>query len=125
MSEVPVLRPINGQDACREGKPAFLTIDKIKLHYVVHYMLRGAWSSIVPEEADESRIEAYKCNICQRRFKNNFEKKEFPARGSVICHLATDHGLLLEAMRNDDEVDMQSVSVFLIGRADSIMLMYV
>ena len=111
LSEIPVSRPINGQDACSPGIPAFLTIDKLKLHYVVHYMLRGTWSSIVPEEQDEGRIEFYQCNICQRRFKNYLTKKEFPARGSVICHLATDHGHLLDAMRNDNKVDMQSVSM--------------
>ena len=103
-------RPINGQDACKPGKPAFLPVDKLKLHYVVHYMLRGTWSEIVPEEEDESRIEAYKCNICQKRFKNNYEKKEFPARGSIICHIATDHGRLIDAMKKDDKVDMSEVS---------------
>ena len=113
LSEVPVSRPINGQDTCTPNKPAFLPIEKLKLHYVVHYMLRGTWSNIVPEEADEGRIEAYRCNICQKRFKNNFEKKEFPARGSVICHIATDHGRLIDAMKNDDEIDMQSVSITL------------
>ena len=54
------------------------------------------------------------------KVQKQLREKEFPARGSVICHLATDHAFLLEAMRNDDEVDMQSVSVFLIGRADSL-----
>ena len=42
--------------------------------------------------------------------KNYYEKKEFPARGSVICHIATDHGRLTDAMKNDDKVNMQSVS---------------
>ena len=73
-------------------------------------MLRGTWSEIVPEEEDESRIEAYKCNICQKRFKNNYEKKEFPARGSIICHIATNHGRLIDAMKKDDKVDMSEVS---------------
>ena len=77
LSEIPVSRPINGQDACKPGKPAFLPVEKLKLHYVVHYMLRGTWSDVVPEEEDESRIEAYKCNLCQKRFKNSYEKKEF------------------------------------------------
>ena len=104
-------RPINGQDACSPDKPANLTLEKLKLHYVVHYMLRGTWSDIVPEEVDEGRVEAYKCNICQKKFKNNYEKKEFPARGSVICHIATDHGRLIEAMKKDSEIDMQSVRV--------------
>merc|ERR1712061_154347 len=36
------------------------------------------------------------------------DKKEFPARGSVICHIATDHGRLIEAMKKDSEIDMQS-----------------
>ena len=74
-------------------------------------MLRGTWSDIVPEEVDEGRVEAYKCNICQKKFKNNYDKKEFPARGSVICHIATDHGRLIEAMKNDSEIDMQSVRI--------------
>ena len=104
-------RPINGQDACSPDKPANLTLEKLKLHYVVHYMLRGTWSDIVPEEVDEGRIEAYKCNICQKKFKNNYDKKEFPARGSVICHIATDHGRLIEAMKKDTEINMQSVRV--------------
>ena len=106
-------RPINGQDACSPDKPANLTLEKLKLHYVVHYMLRGTWSDIVPEEVDEGKIEAYQCNICQKKFKNNYEKKEFPARGSVICHIATDHGRLIEAMKKDSEIDMQSVRVLL------------
>ena len=109
LSRIPVSRPINGQDACSPDKPANLTLEKLKLHYVVHYMLRGTWSDIVPEEVDEGRVEAYKCNICQKKFKNNYEKKEFPARGSVICHIATDHGRLIEAMKKDSEIDMQSV----------------
>jgi hypothetical protein len=111
LSEVPISRPINGQDKCSPGNPAFLPIEKLKLHYVAHYMLRGTWSDIVPEEVDEGRVEAYKCNICQKRFKNYYEKKEFPARGSVICHIATDHGRLTDAMKNDDKVNMQSVSL--------------
>ena len=72
-------------------------------------MLRGTWTEIVREEPDEGRIEAYKCNICKKRFKNNYQKKEFTARGSIICHIATDHGRLMEAMKNDDKVDMKSV----------------
>ena len=107
---MPLSRPINGQDKCIPGNPAFLPIEKLKLHYVAHYMLRGTWSDIVPEEVDEGRVEAYKCNICQKRFKNYYEKKEFPARGSVICHIATDHGKLTDAMKNDEKVNMQSVS---------------
>ena len=109
LSEVPVSRPIIGQDACTPGKPALLPIEKLKLHYVVHYMLRGTWSDIVPEEQDESRVEAYKCNLCQKKFKNNYEKKEFPARGSIICHIATEHGRLMEALKNDQKVDMSEV----------------
>lgn len=106
LSEIPISRPIIGQEACKPGKPALLPIEKLKLHYVVHYMLRGTWSDIVPEEQDESRVEAYKCNLCQKKFKNNYEKKEFPARGSIICHIATEHGRLIEALTNDEKVDM-------------------
>ena len=111
MSEIPVNKPIAGQDTCSPGKPAFLTIEKLQLHYVVHYLLRGTWNSIVREDADECRIECYQCNICKKRFRNNLEKKEYPARGSVLCHLAKDHGHLLQAMEEDIYVDMQSVSV--------------
>ena len=35
------------------------------------------------------------------------------ARGSFICHLATEHGKLLDVMRNDKEVDMTEVIDFL------------
>ena len=33
----------------------------------------------------------------------------FLGRGSVLCHLATDHGLLLEVMRNEKDVDLSHV----------------
>merc|ERR1712156_1307015 len=65
---------------------------------------------IIPEEDqnDLGRIEHYQCNLCQRRFRNNHDKKEYPGRGSMLCHVATEHGKLLDAMRNDDKVQMQS-----------------
>ena len=54
-------------------------MDKIKLHYVVHYINRGLWDHIVPEEGDrEGKIDQYQCNACDRRFKNFLEKQEYP-----------------------------------------------
>lgn len=83
-------------------------MDKVKLHYVVHYIYRGTWDHIVPEEGDkEGKIDSYVCNACSnKRFKNYLEKKEYPGRGSALCHIATDHGRLLHAMLNDPNVDM-------------------
>ena len=83
-------------------------MDKVKLHYVVHYIYRGIWDDIVPEEGDrEGKIDSYVCNACNnKRFKNYLEKQEYPGRGSALCHIATDHGRLLSAMLNDKEVDM-------------------
>lgn len=109
LADVPIKKEISGQDMCRPGRPARLALDKVKLHYVVHYMFRGTWDHIIPEEDqnDLGRIEHYACNLCQRRFRNNHEKKEYPGRGSMLCHVATEHGKLLEAMRNDDKVSMQ------------------
>lgn len=45
--------------------------------------------------------------MCSKRFKNYLEKKEYPGRGSSLCHVATDHGRLLKAMLTDTEVDMR------------------
>ena len=36
-------------------------------------------------------------------------KEEYPARGSIICHLATEHGKILEIMSSDKEVEMKPV----------------
>ena len=92
---------------CRSSRPASLAVDKVKLHYVVHYMNRGLWDHIVPEEGSkEGQIESYVCNACNRRFKNNLEKRSYPGRGSVLGHIATDHGRLLDVMLNDDKMDM-------------------
>ena len=68
------------------------------------------WDILVPEEKEENlgKIEAYHCNLCPRRFRNNHDKKSYPGRGSIMCHLATEHGHLLKAMREDDKVDMTS-----------------
>ena len=68
------------QDVCKADRPAELTLEKLKLHYVVHYLYRGTWDHIVPEEdpALLGKIECYICNICHKRFKNHLEKKEYP-----------------------------------------------
>jgi hypothetical protein len=73
------------QDVCQAGKPAEISLDKMKLHYVVHYLYRGVWDHIVPEEApgSEGKIECYICNICHKRFKNHPEKKEYPGKTNV------------------------------------------
>ena len=42
-------------------------------------------------------------------FRNNHAKREYPARGSIICHWATEHGKVIEAMKADKEVDMSQV----------------
>jgi hypothetical protein len=109
MAEVTTPRLIMGQDACKPGKPAELAVDKVKLHYVVHYIFRGAFDHFVPEEGErEGKIDFYTCNVCpNKRFKNHLERAEYPGRGSVLCHIATDHGRLLKAML-DDENDMKA-----------------
>ena len=30
--------------------------------------------------------------MCDKKFRNNHSKGEYPARGSFICHWATEHG---------------------------------
>lgn len=109
LAEINTGKVITGSDACRPGRPCQMTADKFKLHYVVHYMHRGFWDELVPEEneAEMGKIEAYHCNMCPRRFRNNHNRQSYPGRGSMVCHLATEHGQLLKAMRNDDKVDMQ------------------
>ena len=42
----------------------------------------------------------------------------FSARGSLICHLATEHGKILDVMRNDSAVDMKGV-IELLQKNDS------
>jgi len=108
LSDIVTGKTISGSEACRAGRPARLGIDKFKLHYFVHYMHRGTWDELVPEEKEEDlgKIEAYHCNLCPRRFRNNHDKKSYPGRGSIMCHLANEHGKLLKAMRADDKVDM-------------------
>lgn len=108
LADINTGKVITGYEACRPGRPAKLSIDKYKLHYVVHYMHRGNWDELVPEEneAELGKIEAYHCKMCPRRFRNNHSRKSYPGRGSIMCHLATEHGQLLKAMQNDDKVDM-------------------
>lgn len=119
LSEVPLKKEIRGQDACKPGKPAKLAAEKLKLHYVVHYLFRDTWNCIVPEEkpAELGRIELYRCNICQAVYKNHHERKEYSGRFFILCHMATDHGKLLEAMQTDHCVNMKS-EIELMARTD-------
>ena len=77
----------------------------------MHYIYRGIFDHIVPEEGEnEGKIDSYVCNACNnKRFKNYLDKKEYPGRGSALCHLATDHGRLLDAMLKDDKVDVAEI----------------
>lgn len=91
---------------------------------------RGTWDHVLaePSEEERPRIEGYQCNVCGKKFRlnnftlsfsddlnrwsvirNNHSKQEYPARGSFICHWATEHGKVLEAMRTDPLVDMGPV----------------
>ena len=49
-----------------------LPIQKVKLHYVVHYLHRGTFGGVVPElqGSERERVDAYVCNICQKPFRN-------------------------------------------------------
>ena len=70
LANIPMKKDISGQDACRPGRPAEIGPDKVKLHYVVHYINRGKWDHIVPEEGEkEGKIDSYNCNVCSKRFK--------------------------------------------------------
>jgi len=109
---LPSTSEINiASELCTTEKPCLMNSDKISLHYVIHYIKRGVWDNVVPklEEADKPRVEAYQCNICNKKFRNNHSKQEYPGRGSFICHFATEHGKIIDAMRNDDLVDMEAV----------------
>ena len=84
---------------CRKGRPVELKVDEVKLHYVVHYKESGTWDHIVPEEGEnEGKIDSYECKVCFKQFKNSLEKKIYQGRGSSICHIATEHGRLLDAL---------------------------
>merc|ERR1711874_499662 len=102
--------------SCRPGHPEDLNVSSVKLHYVVHYKEFGYWDHIVPEEGDRAgKIDCYECKVCDKKFKNALEKQgpgSSAGRGSAICHVATDHGRLLEALINEEK-DMTSEIEFL------------
>ena len=74
------------------------------------------WDKIVPEEGDKAgKIDCYECQVCDKKFKNSLEKQgpgSSAGRGSAICHVATDHGRLLDALLNEDK-DMTKEIEFL------------
>ena len=45
----------SGPDNCVRGRPHEMPVDKVKLHYVVHYMQRGHFDKMVPEIAPEEK----------------------------------------------------------------------
>jgi len=109
LGNVKMNKPISGNELCRPGRPAELPYARVKLHYIIHYINRGLWDHIIPEEdpiETERKIESYTCQVCNKVCKNNLEKLEFPGRSTALCHLATDHGRLLKAMIEDTEVNM-------------------
>jgi len=116
LSDLPTKtkRPIG--KSCRPGHPEDLKVESVKLHYVVHYKEFGYWDHIVPEEGDRAgKIDCYECQVCDKKFKNALEKQgpgSSAGRGSSICHVATDHGRLLEALLNEEK-DMTEEIEFL------------
>jgi len=106
ISEINILTEL-----CTKTKPALLSTEKLCLHYVIHYINRGTWDHLLadPSQADRARVDGYQCNVCGKKFRNNHSKQEYPARGSFICHWATEHGKVLEAMKSDSLVDMTGV----------------
>ena len=73
---------------CRE---LFVWLEKV---YRLEYF-RGTWDHLIPElktEEEKLKVEGYQCNVCGKKFRNNPTRGEFPARGSFICHWATEHG---------------------------------
>ena len=56
------------------------------------------------------KIDCYECQACNKKFKNSSGSSA--GRGSAICHIATDHGRLLEALLNEDK-DMSKEIEFL------------
>jgi len=98
-------------ELCTDTSPAYISFDKMCLHYVIHYIKRGTWNKLIPElkEEDKPRIEGLQCNVCAKKFRNNHSRAEYPARGSFICHWATEHGKVVEAMKEDNLVDMNPV----------------
>ena len=72
----------------------FLFIGSEKVHRFDFYF-RGTWDHLIPElktEEEKLKVEGYQCNVCGKKFRNNPTRGEFPARGSFICHWATEHG---------------------------------
>ena len=60
MSEVETKKAIAGTITCKPGEAALLPVDKVKLHYVVHYLHRGAFDRWVPEaESEEEKLRAF------------------------------------------------------------------
>jgi len=116
LSDLPTKtkRPIG--KSCRPGHPEDLKVESVKLHYVVHYKEFGYWDHIVPEEGERAgKIDCYECQVCDKKFKNQLEKQgpgSSAGRGSSICHVATDHGRLLEALLNEEK-DMTEEIEFL------------
>ena len=104
---------------CRRGRPLVMGVDQIKMHYVVHYMARGAWDTALPPPSASyaMRIDGYGCRLCGRTFRNNIGKREYPARGSFLCHYAIEHGKLVEALKNETETNVDGV-LELLGASD-------
>ena len=80
MSEVPCSRTIAGATPCYPGRAAKIPLDRVKLHYVIHYLHRGLFNYLVPEVPDKEkdRIDYYRCNACNKKFRNVPAKKEYP-----------------------------------------------
>ena len=98
------------QGTCTFRRPANLPYKDLKLHYITHYLYRGTWNNIIPEEMDDQKIESYTCNIqTEDSCKQPIRNIGCDGRKSALVHLAMFHGLLLKAMLNDNKVDTQTM----------------
>jgi hypothetical protein len=76
---LPSVNKADAPDLCHRGRPAELAPDNVKLHYVAHYIQRGSFDHMVKAvaEGEKYRYEAYECNLCPFKARNDPAKQKF------------------------------------------------
>lgn len=118
MNQCSEVKGTSVKQSCTFKKPIETPVSGILSHYYLHYRAQGHWDKICPptNPDDLQRIESYQCSLCGQKFrcnKSDTKSDPEPARMSFLYHYAIFHGKMIDAIREDPDLDPAQIEAVL------------
>jgi len=107
MNHCSEIKGSSHKQSCTNKKPLKVPVSGLLQHYFLHYREQGFWNTLCPKTnpEDHQRIEHYRCNICNQKFRVKEKGDPEPQRQSFLYHYAIAHGKIIDAIREDLDLD--------------------